>query len=183
MPEESPFEQTEHCVRDPHNLVQAQSRQRNEEAPSLFLLTEWRRYLQTDWKVLRRLIGRRLHPAESYRSMGRMVTDKTNRWDGWHEKQNTAASLLGALRRSIDSIVSAFVVGNPVSRKFILREQFQVDLMPIVFAQGRCARLPSPGRLVGENVAISHCEPDGLDDPRKIMQMVGGKNAAPGYFR
>jgi hypothetical protein len=183
MPEESPLEQTEHCVRDPHNLVQAQSCQRNEEAPSLFPLTEWRQQLQADRKALRRLIGRRLHPAESYRPMGRMVTDKTNRWDAWDEKQNTAASHRGALRRSIDSIVSAFVVRNTVSRKFILREQFQVDLMPIAFAHGHYARLPSPGRLVAENVAIAHCEPDGPDDPRKITQMMGGKNTAPGYFR
>src|SRR5260370_8217449 len=81
-----------------------------------------------------------------------------------------------AIRRSVDSIVSAFVVGDAVSSKFLFWAQFDVDLMPDVLAHGDCFCFYFAGRLVWENVSISHRDADDPNDPPKIFPFLAVQN-------
>jgi len=80
------------------------------------------------------------------------------------------------------SAVSAFVVRNPISGKFVFRAQFDVDLMPFGCAVCNHA-LCLNDRLVGKNVSISDCLPDSPNDTRKVFQIVSCKDTAAGHFR
>ena len=109
--------------------------------------------------------------------MGYIGIGKTNRW------ANMAAEERGAFWELVYSVVSAFVVGNPISREFVFRAQFDVDFMPFSFTFADDANVGICGGLVSENVLIADREADGPNDAGKIIQLVGGKNTAPSSFR
>ena len=67
-----------------------------------------------------------------------------------------------------DSGVTAFVVGDPISSKFIFRAQFDMELMPFGFALNN-AGVCFGHWLVGQNVLVSHGKAEGPNDTWKVL--------------
>ena len=82
-------------------------------------------------------------------------------------------------------MVAAFVVRSAISRKFIFRVKFEVNLVRPVIPWD----VPSiaPGYrfthwFVSENVSITHRQPDRPNDAWQVFFFPGGKDAAPRCF-
>jgi len=67
-----------------------------------------------------------------------------------------------------DSGVTAFVVRNSISSKFVFRTQFDMELMPFGFALNNTG-VWFENWLVSQNVLVSHREAEGSNDTRKIL--------------
>src|SRR6266436_4465465 len=87
--------------------------------------------------------------------------------------------------RSVEFVVFALVVRDAKPFKFLFRVQFKEDLVPSVFpACSFCSGLGWRfGRLVTEDIPISHRIADGPHNPRKILLVFGSKNTSARGFR
>ena len=80
-------------------------------------------------------------------------------------RRSSAVSVL------FDFTIAAFVVRNPISRKFVFRAQFDVDLTPFGFAV--CDAADCLGDwLVSENVSIADSLPDSPNDAAVIQTII-----------
>src|SRR5436309_13502678 len=88
-------------------------------------------------------------------------------------------------RRSVEFIVLALVVRDAEPFEFLFRVQLQEDLVPLAVAGRalRCGLCRCFGRLVAEDVAVSHRKAAGPHNPRKTILMLGGKNTSASRLR
>src|SRR5882672_10293598 len=89
-----------------------------------------------------------------------------------------------SVRRSVEFVVFALVVRDAEPFEFLFGVQFKEDLVPPVFsASSLCSGLGwRCGRLVTEYVPVSYREADGPHNSRKILLVLGRKNATACCF-